>query len=418
MNAFELRQVSKRHQNGFEALRGVNLAVPQGSLTTLLGPSGCGKSTLLRLMAGLDQPTSGEIWMHGSNVTHQSLCERNVSLVFQNCALFPHLTVLGNVSFGLRMLGLSQTAQRLRAREALALVGLPEMADRSTALLSGGQQQRVALARALAPQPAVLLLDEPLSNLDTRLRRSMRDEIRQLQQRLALTVVYVTHDQSEAMAVSDQVVVMRDGEVLQVGTPQGLYNRPQNETVAAFMGDAAIVDLELDHPVNAETRSQSGESAPCDSAMAVSLKFGSVSMSLCVPRAWIQADGRVRLMVRPEAWQLRPASNGGVPGKILSAAYLGRITEYMVEVPWGELLVTALGVVTPLQVGAPVSLNLKPGLSQRDASPSSGVSALMPSQVVSVSAGLASDSVPLPPCRQLAQPASMFDQTTTETSCR
>jgi iron(III) transport system ATP-binding protein len=336
--AVELRAVSKSHQAGVPVLRDVNLQIPHGSLTTLLGPSGCGKSTLLRLVAGLDQPTQGEVWIDGEPVTHLRCEDRAVSLVFQNYALFPHLDVLGNVGFGLKMLGLPPVAQRERALAALTLVGLSGFASRSSVALSGGQQQRVALARALAIEPRVLLLDEPLSNLDARLRHQMREEIRGLQKRLGLTVVYVTHDQAEALAVSDQVVVMHDGCIQQVGSPQEIYKRPVDAQVAAFMGDALILDARCDRDGRWRLAS-----CPVDDSVLPLLE---------------KRPGHLQLMVRPEAWQLAAASRSGLPGKILRRAYLGRCTEYLVQVAWGELWVVVWGAGAALQVDAPVSLSL------------------------------------------------------------
>lgn len=201
--AIELRGVTRRFGQGdAPAVHDVSLQVPHGCLTTLLGPSGCGKTTVLRLMAGLDQPSEGQILMDGTEVSTLGPAHRHVGMVFQNDALFPYLDVLGNIAFGLKTMGVSETRCRERAQAALATVGLAGMEARAWTELSGGQRQRVALARALVIKPRMLLLDEPLSNLDSRLRRDMREEIRGLQQRLNLTVVYVTHDQAEAMAVS------------------------------------------------------------------------------------------------------------------------------------------------------------------------------------------------------------------------
>lgn len=336
--AVELRGVSKSHQASVPVLQEINLQIPHGSLTTLLGPSGCGKSTLLRLIAGLDQPTHGEVWIDSVPVTHLRSEDRAVSLVFQNYALFPHLDVLGNVAFGLKMLGRSKAEQRERALAALALVGLNDLASRSSSTLSGGQQQRVALARALAIEPRVLLLDEPLSNLDARLRHQMREEIRSLQQRLGLTVVYVTHDQAEALAVSDQVVVMHAGRIQQVGSPQEIYRYPVDAHVASFMGDALILDARCDD--NGQWHLASFE---VDDSVLPLLE---------------KRPGHFRLMVRPEAWQLTAASRSGLPGKILRRAYLGRCTEYLVQVPWGELWAVVWGPSAALQIGSPLSLSL------------------------------------------------------------
>ncbi len=226
----EFKNISKRY--GLQAsaplvVKGVSFEVPKGTLTTILGPSGCGKTTVLRMIAGLEMPTGGQIIMDGKDVTTLGPADRNVSMMFQSYALFPHMNVQENVMYGLKMSGVAKEAARARVSDALKNVGLVGYDDRLPSELSGGQQQRVALARALVLEPAVLLFDEPLSNLDARLRREMREEIRSLQQRLKLTVAYVTHDQSEALAVSDQIIVMSvDGHIAQRGSPQEMYEYP------------------------------------------------------------------------------------------------------------------------------------------------------------------------------------------------
>ena len=226
----ELRQITKRYGDARSPLvvKGVDLVVPKGTLTTILGPSGCGKTTLLRMIAGLDAPTSGRILIDGQDVTPLGPAERNVSMVFQSYALFPHMSVIDNVSYGLVVSGVGKDEAARRARAAMDSVGLAGYDRRAPSELSGGQQQRVAVARSLVLEPSVMLFDEPLSNLDARLRRSMREEIRALQQRLDLTVAYVTHDQSEALAVSDQIVVMDAGLIAQAGTPEQLYAQPDS----------------------------------------------------------------------------------------------------------------------------------------------------------------------------------------------
>ncbi|MFY9513138.1 MAG: ABC transporter ATP-binding protein, partial [Rubrivivax sp.] len=244
--SIEFRQVSKRYGDAKSPLivKGIDLVVPQGTLTTLLGPSGCGKTTTLRMIAGLDAPSAGRIFIGGVDVTTLGPAERNVSMVFQSYALFPHMNVMQNVSYGLTVTGVSRSEAERRARATMALVGLEGYDLRLPSELSGGQQQRVALARALVLEPSVMLFDEPLSNLDARLRRSMREEIRALQQRLKLTVAYVTHDQAEALAVSDQIVVMEAGSIAQAGTPQQLYEQPASTFVAGFMGEALLFPAE------------------------------------------------------------------------------------------------------------------------------------------------------------------------------
>src|SRR2546430_8834773 len=238
--SIEFRKVSKLFRS-IAAVRDVSFTIGEGSLVTLLGPSGCGKTTTLRMIAGLELPTSGTIAIGGSDVTRVPASERDVSMVFQSYALFPHMTVLDNVSYGLTVARLPKAQVAERAHAALATVGLTGFDTRLPSELSGGQQQRVAVARALVLEPGVLLFDEPLSNLDARLRRQMREEIRDLQQRLSLTVVYVTHDQAEAMAVSDRIIIMNKGGVAQEGPPGELFEAPRTQFVADFLREANIV---------------------------------------------------------------------------------------------------------------------------------------------------------------------------------
>ena len=330
--------VTKRFEDGTCAVRDFSLTLPRGRLTTLLGPSGSGKSTLLRMAAGLEKPTSGRVFIGGRDVTDQDAEDRNVCLLFQNDALFPHLDVLGNVSFGLTASGLDERSARQRATAVLEMVGLGGFGQRLVGELSGGQEHRVALARSLVLQPQVVLLDEPLSNLDDRLRRQMRDEIRALQQRLQLTMAYVTHDEREAMALSDHVAVMNDGRLLQMGTPRTVYEQPNCEFVAAFMGDASIIDVSLD---------EDGRIVAGDWRLNLPLE--------------IPAGARwLRLMVRPEAWRIVPVGSGpGLPGRILRCAYLGRCSEYTVDTDIGELFVSTHHAEALHQPGAPVTLSLE-----------------------------------------------------------
>lgn len=338
-----LRGLEKTYANGYRALHGVHLRVPHRRLTTLLGPSGCGKTTLLRLVAGLEKPDAGEIYFDDIDVTGQGAEQRDISLVFQNYALFPYLSVQDNVCYGLRQQGLSAASLKERSAQALALVGLQGLESRMPHELSGGQQQRTALARALALQPSVVLLDEPLSNLDSNLRRHIREDIRQLQQRLDLTVLYVTHDHAEAMSVSDLVVVMKDGRIVQTGSPREIYEQPQSEFLAGFMGDAAVFDASADEAGNIHLGPLMLQPAPHSGAFHAGSGL---------------RQGPLRIVVRPEAWRLAPAGGAGLPGKVLHSAYLGRATEVRVHTALGDLL-----VVTPSQgpayaPGAPVSLFL------------------------------------------------------------
>lgn len=336
--SIHLEGVTRRHADGATALNNVSLTIPAGSLTSVLGPSGCGKSTLLRLIAGLDVPDEGHIFIDGERVSDLGPAQRHVGLVVQSYALFPHLNVLENVAYGPRMRGESSQTAQARAREVLESVGLEGMEDRSPQALSGGQQQRVALARALAHRPRLLLLDEPLSNLDSRLRRQMRENIRTLQQRLGLTVVYVTHDQAEAMAVSDHLVVMRGGCVLQADVPEEIYLHPASEDVAVLMSDITSLQARVVERGVLEVHGH---------------RVGHLAAANLAPGDW------VRLTVRPEAWQIQPAGGRGIPGRVISRAYQGRITEYQIAVDWGRVPVTVWGPNAPLQPGSPVSLTFR-----------------------------------------------------------
>ncbi|MDE4006959.1 ferric ABC transporter ATP-binding protein [Glaesserella parasuis] len=218
----------------------LNFSIKQGTMVTLLGPSGCGKTTVLRLVAGLESPTAGQIFIDGEDVTHNATQQRDICIVFQSYALFPHMSIGENVEYGLKMQGVSKEERKQRVKEALELVDLAGFEDRYVDQISGGQQQRVALARALILKPKVLLFDEPLSSLDANLRRSMREKIRELQQRLNITSLYVTHDQSEAFAVSDEVIVMDQGTIMQKDTAKNLYLQPNSLFVAHFMGESTI----------------------------------------------------------------------------------------------------------------------------------------------------------------------------------
>ena len=315
--SIELRGVTKRYGHGNAPLvvHGIDFTVPAGTLATILGPSGCGKTTVLRMIAGLEAPSGGRVLIDGRDVTLLSPAERNVSMVFQSYALFPHMSVLDNVRYGLDVSGVASAEAVRRAHAAMDGVGLAGFDARLPSELSGGQQQRVALARALVLEPRVLLFDEPLSNLDARLRRSMREEIRALQRRLGLTVAYVTHDQSEALAVSDQIIVMDAGRIAQQGAPQTLYEQPASEVVARFMGEAMLFDGQ----VLADGRVQ----------------LGPLSWQ---PRRAVPV-GAVRIAVRPEAWRLASHDEGGLPGLVSKSAYLGATQELTIETAVGAVFV-------------------------------------------------------------------------------
>lgn len=243
-NAVELRAVVKRF-GPFVAVHEMDLAIEDGAFVTLLGPSGCGKTTTLRMIAGLEAPSEGDVLIKGKRVNDVPIHRRNLGMVFQNYALFPHKSVYHNVAFGLKYRDVDKSTAKKRVKEALELVRLPHVEDRLPAQLSGGQQQRIALARAIVIRPDVLLLDEPLSALDANLREEMRIELKRIQRELGVSTVFVTHDQAEALAMSDKVVVMSDGYKEQEGTPESVYNRPVSAFVADFLGHSNMLDGEI-----------------------------------------------------------------------------------------------------------------------------------------------------------------------------
>ena len=307
----------------FRAVSDVNLDIGQGELVVLLGPSGCGKTTTLRMIAGFVAPTAGEIRLGGNDITRQPPWKRNTGLVFQSYALFPHLSVVDNVAFGLRMRKLPQADIAAKLTEVLRLVRLEGLADRLPRELSGGQQQRVALARALVIEPDILLLDEPLSNLDAKLRQEVRVEIRELQKELGLTTVMVTHDQEEALTMADRLVVMSNGQVQQVGSQRDLYENPANTFVAGFVGRTNFLRGHVER--TGVFRSESGLGIRCDLGAA--------------------ANGRT-LALRPERLSLAAARVDGAdncfPGTVEFASYLGGILEYYVRLtPQDRLMVQA-----------------------------------------------------------------------------
>ena len=346
-----LRGVSKRYGQAASAplvVNDVSIEIAPGTLTTLLGPSGCGKTTTLRMIAGLEAPSAGSIWIGGRDVTLLGPAERNVSMVFQSYALFPHLDVLANVAYGLEVSGMAKREARERARAAMGSAGLAGLDARLPSELSGGQQQRVALARALVLEPAVLLFDEPLSNLDARLRRSMREEIRALQQRLRLTVAYVTHDQGEALAVSDRIVVMDHGAIAQEGTPSELYERPASEFVAGFMGEAMLFDA---------TRRADG-AVQLGPLVVAGVAEPSGAGGVAAPAAAGVAGAALKVAVRPEAWRVVAAGEGELAAIVQKAAYLGSTREYTFETELGPIFVVAADSSRTLQPGELAGLRL------------------------------------------------------------
>ena len=329
------------------ALKRLDLSIDPGQLVTLLGPSGCGKTTTLRLIAGLESASEGRILIGGADVTHLSATYRKVSMVFQSYALFPHMSVRENVAYGLTVKATPKAEARTRAEEGLAMVGLEGYGDRLPSELSGGQQQRVAVARAIVLEPEVLLLDEPLSNLDAKLRRHVREEIRQIQQRLGLTAVYVTHDQEEAMAVSDRIIVMKNAEIAQEGTPQELYDRPNSPFIADFIGEANLIDCEVTGVAEGVTTIRvAGRELPVGNPL--------------------NCSGDAKLALRPHEIELVPVQDPRcvLPGVVSYAAYLGSQIQYSIDSEIGPLFVTCLPEETPFRQGDAVGLHLSAAKSR------------------------------------------------------
>ncbi|MCZ8544478.1 ABC transporter ATP-binding protein [Mesorhizobium qingshengii] len=323
-NAIEVVNVSKIFGSGegqVAALDTVSVSIRENEFFTLLGPSGCGKTTLLRLIAGFDFPTAGEILLYGQDIAPLPPFKRPVNTVFQSYALFPHMTVADNIGFGLEMLGKPKAEIKARVTEMLKLVQMEALASRRTSQISGGQQQRVALARALAPQPKVLLLDEPLSALDYKLRKEMQIELKRLQHETGITFIFVTHDQEEALTMSDRIAVMSSGKILQVGSPRDIYDRPSERFVADFIGESNFLKADVVGVSGgrATVRLSSGAEIPA------SLPEG------LVPK------GKVTIVVRPEHAQLSAASPGAsLLGTVENIVYLGTDTHFHLRLADGE----------------------------------------------------------------------------------
>ncbi len=304
----KLENIVKRFE-GTTALKGISLEIHEGELFTLLGPSGCGKSTTLRIIAGLEFPDEGRIYFVEKEVTYLPSNVRRAVMVFQNYALWPHMTVFDNIAYGLRLKKMPKEEIRKKVEWALELVKLKGFENRYPTQLSGGQQQRVAIARALVVEPNVLLLDEPLSNLDAKLRLEMRSEIRRIQRELGITVIYVTHDQEEAMAISDRIAVMNVGTVEQVGTPKEIYESPKTEFVASFMGKTNVIP--------AEVIERNGNT--------VTVEFGGIRLD---GLRYEGSSDKVVVVIRPERIRIKPGSNSvSLKGKVDLIEYYGFFTE-------------------------------------------------------------------------------------------
>ena len=340
-----LENVSK-HFGKVRALNAVTIEFAPGSLTTLLGPSGCGKTTLLRLVSGLEPATSGEIWFGDENVTMLSATRRDIGMVFQSYALFPHMTVEQNVGYGLGVLKTAPQKIRERVREVLVMVDMDGFQSRYPDELSGGQQQRVAVARAMVLRPKVLLFDEPLSNIDSKLRRSMRDDIRRLQQDSGITSIYVTHDQAEALAVSDEIIIMRNGSIEQKGPPQSLYHRPETAFVANFIGESNVVDA----VIRGEEQNRQ-------------IVIGDAEITMSGANQPTQPNGPVKLSLRPEVLEVLPKNESSpqdLTGVIFQSAYMGPIIEYSIKTNAGDLFTRAPAYKGQFQTKEEVGVRIHP----------------------------------------------------------
>ncbi len=330
-----------------EAVAGINLEIPSGEFFSILGPSGCGKTTTLRMVAGFEQPTSGSIFLDGIDVAARPPHKRNVNTVFQNYALFPFLTVAENVGFGLRYQKLGKKEQSERVGAALELVQLTGYERRRPGQLSGGQQQRVALARALVLRPSVLLLDEPLGALDAKLRRTLQVELKSLQESVGITFLYVTHDQEEALTMSDRLAVMEDGKVAQVGTPVEVYEQPASAYVADFLGVSNLMD--------GTARPESG-TTPCR------IRLG--DFELFARQGATGCSGPIKVAIRPERVRIEPYEASGpnrVPGMVERLVFLGSSTQVIVRLATGgvlQALIQNQGGLPDFQQGTAVQVDL------------------------------------------------------------
>jgi iron(III) transport system ATP-binding protein len=336
--ALSIRDIVKTY-GPVQALRGVSLDVESGGLVCFLGPSGCGKTTLLRIIAGLEEADSGEVVMDGRDLSHTAARERNFGVVFQSYSLFPNRTAARNVAYGLECRGVPRPEQERRIAEMLALVQLSDQAGKLPTQMSGGQQQRVALARALAINPAVLLLDEPLSALDAKVREELRGEIRQVQRRLGITTIMVTHDQEEALAIADRIVVMSHGAIEQIGAPRELYEAPATPFVAGFIGLMNLLPV---------SRRSDG-----------AIEFAGQALETAAPAA---AGARLAA-IRPEAVALDGEGANRLAGKVAQVTFLGNLTRLVVlpDAAPGQPLTVELARGAPApEAGAAVSLRLPP----------------------------------------------------------
>lgn len=338
MSQITIKNALKKYGNT-TVIEGLNLQIRDGALFTLLGPSGCGKTTLLRMIAGFNSIEGGDFFFNEERINDKDPSKRNIGMVFQNYAIFPHMTVRENVAFGLKNRKVDKDTIKKETDRFLAMMKIDQYADRLPENLSGGQQQRVALARALVIKPDVLLMDEPLSNLDAKLRLEMRQAIRDIQREVGITTVYVTHDQEEAMSISDTIAVMKDGKIQHLGSPRQIYQRPANLFVATFIGRTNVLPATI----------QGGRlTFPC---------------GYCTEHdSWKNiADQEVRLSVRPEEFLIGPSGGEGIPGTVIDSIYLGLNTHYIVDIGLEERieLIQESTIDDAIVPGTGISLQVK-----------------------------------------------------------
>ena len=321
------------------AVNNVSCSFEAGTLTTLLGPSGCGKTTSLRIIAGLERATEGKILIDNEDVTILPATDRDVSMVFQSYALFPHMSVIENVSYGLKMINVKKEEYTEKSIETLKLVNLEGYENRMPSELSGGQQQRVAVARAIVLKPKVLLFDEPLSNLDAKLRRQVREDIREIQQKLGVTTIYVTHDQEEALAISDKVIVMNNAVIAQEGSPKDLYNNPKNKFVANFIGDANVLSSEIE---NKEANSYK-------------IKLAEMKINIISEK---NMTGNISVAIRPEKINInKNKSENNINAKVTNASFVGNSYQYILSTNIGKIYVISKDTINTFKINDEVFLS-------------------------------------------------------------
>lgn len=333
-NIIELKNIVKTYDNGFTAVDGFNLEVKRGEFVTFLGPSGCGKTTTLRMIAGFEIPTSGEILLNGQDISKLPPNKRPINTVFQRYALFPHLNIFDNIAFGLKLKKLPKAEIVKKVKKVLEMVDLEGFEDRKVATLSGGQQQRIAIARALVNEPEILLLDEPLGALDLKMRKEMQIELKGMHDRLGITFIYVTHDQEEALTMSDKIVVMSEGEIQQIGTPEDIYNEPKNAFVADFIGESNIFNGIMTGKLKA--------------------RFCGAEF-VCLDD--VEVGTKVDVVVRPEDVIITTPEQGAVKGVVTSVVFKGVHYEITVESGRNEIVIQT---TKSAKVGDRVGLNVEP----------------------------------------------------------